>query len=479
MIPRSTPLLSPIRAFIWAFLSETLPAAAPEPLRGYRGLSRCEGGGLLVWCRGVFRGILLAALLAAGGLLALPAQAALQIDITGGADSGAPIAVVPFGGDAPVDLGAVVSADLARSGRFAPMPEADMPERPQSLSEATPSLWREAGMEYLLMGRARQTDSAWRVEFYLVDVNSGEDLIAHAITAPPSELRAVAHRISDLVFEKVTGIRGAFSTRIAYVIEIRQPDGERRYALEIADADGHGPKTVLESGRPIMSPTWSPDGRQLAYVSFEGGSSGIWIQDLGSGDRYRLTDFPGINGAPAWSPDGERIALTLSGGGAPNIYVIDLQTRDMKQVTRGGAIDTEAAWMPDGEALLFTSNRSGQAQVYMQRLDDRNARRLSFDSPYMAGPAVSPDGKYFAGVVSGSGGFRVGVQNIETGALRVISDQGHEERPSYAPNGVMLVYATRERGRSVLRISPATGGGHQTLSFDKGLVRDAAWGPYR
>ncbi|MGC9455881.1 MAG: Tol-Pal system beta propeller repeat protein TolB [Halothiobacillaceae bacterium] len=418
-------------------------------------------------------------LLIVGWLLAAPVQAALKIDITAGADSGAPIAVVPFDGDLPVDVASIVSADLARSGRFAPMPVADMPERPSTLSDATLSLWRGAEMEYLVVGRAMPAGSDWRIEFYLVDVGSGDDLIAHAITARDSDLRAAAHRIADLVFEKVTGIRGAFSTRIAYVTEFRQADGERRYALEVADADGYGPKTVLESARPIMSPTWSPDGGQLAYVSFEGGSSGIWVQDLGSGDRYRLTDFPGINGAPAWSPDGNRIAVTLSGGGSPNIYVIDLQTRELEQVTRGGAIDTEAAWMPDGEALVFTSNRSGQAQIYMQRRGDNRARRLSFDSPYMAGPAVSPDGKYVAGVVSGFGGFRVGVQNIDTGALRVISDQGHEERPSFSPNGVMLVYATRERGRSVLRISPVTGEGHQTLSFEKGLVRDAAWGPYR
>jgi len=419
-------------------------------------------------------GLLLLALMATS-----PGHSALQIDITGGTESGLPIAVVPFGGAMPTQIDQIVAANLSRSGRFTPMESGRMPERPAAREEASLSAWRAAGQDYLVIGRGMSVSDGWRIEFHLIDVNSGEELIGHAITARERDLRAAAHRISDLIFEKITGIRGAFGTRIAYVTEIRRGDGERRYTLEIADADGHNPQTVLESSLPIMSPTWSPDGRQLAYVSFEGRSSGIWVQNLQTGERYRLTNFPGINGAPAWSPKGDKIALTLSKDGVPNIYVIDLNTRQLEQVTRSSAIDTEPAWMPDGETLVFTSNRSGQAQVYQQHLGEDRARRLSFDSPYMAGPAVSPDGEYLAGVVTGFGGFRVGVQNLSTGVLQVITSQGQEERPSFSPNGVMVIYATRERGRAVLRISPVAGEGYQTLSFERGLVRDAAWGPFR
>ena len=420
----------------------------------------------------------ISALFVLGLMVSNSSHSALQIEITGGSESGLPIAVVPFGGAMPVAIENIIAADLARSGRFLPMARSDMPERPTQVEEVSLSSWRGVEMDYLVIGRGQPVADGWRIEFHLIDVNSGEELIGHAVTARERDLRAAAHRIADLVFEKITGIRGAFSTRIAYVTEYRLDDGERRYALEVADADGYGPQTVLESSQPIMTPTWSPDGRQLAYVSFEGRRSSIWVQNLQTGERYRLTDFPGINGAPAWSPCGDKLAITLSKDGNPEIYIVDLITRQLSRLTKNSAIDTEAAWMPDGRSLVFTSNRSGQAQIYHQRIDESSARRLSFDSPYMAGPAVSPDGEYLAGVVAVSGGFYVGLQNLSTGVLRIISTQGQEERPSFSPNGVMLIYATREQGRSVLRVSPVVGEGHQTLRLERGLVRDPAWGPF-
>jgi TolB protein len=421
----------------------------------------------------------LQALVFAGlAMLVAPAQAALQIDISGGTESGVPVAVVPFDQPGSIDdLARIVGDDLARSGLFAPLPRDAMPGRPAGPADIRIDDWRAGSAAYVVMGAVESEGDRLRTRFYLVDVSTGERLLGSQITAGIANDRMVAHRISDLVYQELTGERGAFSTRIAYVTERGHGD-DRTYTLQVADSDGANPHTVLESPYPIMSPSWSPDGRQLAYVSFEGNRSGIWVQELGTGERYQLTDFPGINGAPAWSPRGDKIAVTLSKGGNPDIYVIDLDTRRSTRWTRNGAIETEATWFPDNRSLAFTSDRFGQPQIFRRSAPDARARRLTFDTPYAAGARIAPDGKRLALVVRDDSGFFVAEQDLADGERRLLSRGGSEERPSYAPNGAMVVYATQSGAGSVLKISPVSGGEPQTLRYDQGKVRDPAWGPF-
>jgi len=418
------------------------------------------------------------ALLPLLALVANPAHAVLEINISGGQESGVPIAVVPFAGTTNAGVAKIIAADLGRSGQFAPLKTAQMPGQPSMPDQVQFDQWRAGSAQYLVIGSAARQGANLKVTFYLLNVANGQQMTGRVITASASANRTIAHRIADIVFKQITGIRGAFDTRIAYVTEI-DSGKKRRYTLEVADSDGANPQVVLNSDYPIMSPTWSPDGSQLAYVSFEGNRSAIWVQDLSTGKRYRLTRFKGINGAPSWSPRGDKIAVTLSKGGNPDIYVINLDTRAITQVTRNGAIDTEPAWFPDDQTLIFTSDRSGQPQIFEKKIGSDTARRLTFDTSYAAGGAVSPDGKTIAYIAGGQSGFRIAAQNVASGNMRYISDGGSEERPSFSPNGVMLIYATHALGRSVLRISPAQGQGTQTLSYARGKVRDPAWGPFR
>ncbi len=421
----------------------------------------------------------LAAVLTVAALsFVMPAQAALEIDISGGTESGVPIAVVPF--DQPGDLddqARIVGDDLARSGLFLPIARGDMPGRPATPDQLRIDDWRAGNARYLVMGETETDGDRLRTRFYLIDVSSGERLAGSQISAGASDERSVAHRISDIVYEELTGERGAFSTRLAYVTERGSP-GDRTYTLQIADSDGADPRTVLESPYPIMSPSWSPDGGKLAYVSFEGNRSAIWVQDLGTGERYQLTDYSGINGAPDWSPRGDKIAVTLSKDGSPDIYVIDLDTRRTTRWTRSGAIETEPTWYPDNRSLAFTSDRFGQPQVFRKAGPDDRARRLTFDTSYAAGSRISPDGERMALVVRDDKGFYVAEQSLDDGERALLSRDGGEERPSYAPNGAMVVYAAQSGSGSVLKISPAIGGEPQTLSYDRGKVRDPVWGPF-
>jgi TolB protein len=417
-----------------------------------------------------------------GLLLALPmvSQAELNIVISGGQESGVPIAVVPFATTTPTDFSSIIRADLARSGQFAPLAVEQMPSQPSMPSQVQFDQWRAGKAQYLVVGKVEQQGNAYQATFYLLNVTNGQQMAGRVISAPMSAERSIAHRIADIIFKQITGIPGAFDTKIAYVTETDGPLKKRRYTLEVADSDGANPQTVLNSAFPLMSPTWSPDGTKLAYVSFEGNRSGIWVQDLRTGQRYQLTKFPGINGAPSWSPKGNKIALTLSKYRSPNIYVVDMDTRNLTQMTNDGSINTEAAWLPDNQTLIFTSDRSGSPQIFEQQVGSHSAQRLTFGVPYAAGGAVSPDGKTLAMIAGGNGGFRIAVQSLTGGGsdLRYISQGGAEERPSFAPNGTMLIYASQSGGDSVLKVSPIAGQGSQTLRFAQGKVRDPAWGPF-
>ena len=420
-------------------------------------------------------------------VVSAPASAALTIEITEGIEGALPIAIVPFGweGDTagpPADVAGVVAADLARSGRFAPLAEQDLVSKPQVAADVNFQAWRISGVENLVIGKVTdQGQQGLTVEFRLFDVFKGEQLYGQQFQTTKGKLRKLAHHISDIVYEQLTGQRGAFSTRIAYVSVLGQREG-RRYSLNIADADGFNEQTILDSPTPLMSPSWAPDGRRLAYVSFEGGRSRIYIQDLATGSREPVTDFPGINGAPAWSPDGRWLALTLSKGGNPEIYVMDVASRRLQQITRSAAIDTEPAWSPDGRSLVFTSSRGGKPQVYRIAVANGKpagpAQRLTFEGDYNARATYSPDGRHLAMVHRSRGVYRIGVLDVESGHLQVLTDSYLDESPSFAPNGSMIIYATNVNRRGVLAAVSIDGRVHQRLALQQGDVREPAWSPY-
>ena len=414
-------------------------------------------------------------------LASAASEAQLRLDITQGVRDAVPIAIVPFGGQgdgAPTDVAAVVANDLRMSGRFAPLERRDIVARPASGEEIRFDDWRLLRADFIVVGRVEPGPSGLAVAFELHNVRTGAQLLSERLPTTERGLRGTAHRVADLVFEKLTGVPGAFSTRIAYVaVEGRPP--AQRYRLIVADADGYNPRTVADSAEPLMSPAWAPDGRSLAYVSFEGKASAIFVQKLATGERVRVSARAGINGAPAWSPDGGRLALTLSRDGNLDIYTLDLASQSLTRVTTDDAIDTEPEWSADGRSLYFTSDRAGSAQIYRVELDGaRRVERITFTNAYNARPRLSPDAKELAMVTLDRGGYRIAVMELASRNLRVLTTSTQDESPSFAPNGAMLIYASRERGRGTLATVSADGAFHQRLSSDQGDVRDPAWSPF-
>ncbi len=419
-------------------------------------------------------------------LISSQAHAVLDIKITQGMEEALPIAVVPFATDVPpddvlpLDMHVTIANDLARSGRFKPMDVKDMPQKPSRFQDVNFSDWRLLGMENVLLGGiSKMPDGNYEIQFRLVDIYSGSQIAGFRIPASKSQLRRTAHRISDIVFEKLTGIPGAFDTRIAYVTVQKQADGNKQFALQIADADGFNPKVLLESSEPLMSPAWSPDGRRIAYVSFEGRSSSIYIQNITTGKRERVASHSGINSAPAFSPDGTRLAMTLSRDGNPEIYIMHLSSGRLQRLTSHRAIDTEPFWSPDGGKLAFTSDRGGSPQIYEMTVQGREVRRLTFEGSYNARPRYSPDGKAITMVHGQNGGYRIAIKDLRDGYLDVLTRARLDESPSFAPNGSMIIYATTGRGGSELAAVSADGRVHQRLALQEGEVREPAWGPFQ
>jgi TolB protein len=415
-------------------------------------------------------------------LFAMAQEQGLEIDIVGGNASATPIAVVPFAGSAgETDVAAVIRADLDRSGQFRSLPEQNIVERPTRGSEVQYPTWRALNQDYLLVGRVVDGGGGnLRAEYELFDVAKQERLLGFALTARSSAMRDVAHQIADAVYEKITGVRGAFWTRVAYVTASGVGKGAR-YALMVADADGWNPQTVVRSNEPLLSPSWSPDGRKLAYVSFERGNSSIFIQDISTGARELVASYKGINGAPSFSPDGSRLALTLSRSGNPEIYVMNLGSKALTQVTNQMGIDTEPTWSADGGTLYFTSDRGGRPQIYSASAGGGGATRVTFQGSYNATPTVSYDGKKIA-VAQGSGNtYRIAMLDRSLGSPRwsTLSPGSLDESPSFAPNASMLMYAAREGGRGVLYSVSADARVRQRLVLANGDVREPAWGPYR
>ncbi len=411
--------------------------------------------------------------------LAGNAAAKLTIEITGGVEGAQPIAVVPFGnvdGAKPdVDIAAVVGADLARSGKFKPMPRREMLMTPHREEDVDIREWQLLAMNSLVVGEVSpKTSGGYDIRFELIDVFSGKKLLAGTVSSTTKGLRNAAHRIADKVYEDLTGEPGVFATRIAYVTSA---GAAGRVALRVADSDGYNAQTIVDSAEPIMAPAWSPEGNRLAYVSFEGRQSAIYVQDLSSGRRERVASYQGINGSPAFSPDGSKLAMSLSKGGNADIYVLDLATRQLIQLTDHYAIDTEPAWAPNGSNLVFTSDRGGKPQIYRVGAAGGPAQRVTFQGDYNADASYSPDGNALTMVTREGGRFRVVMTDANGDSRRYISSGSLDESPSFAPNGNMIIYATQNNGRGVLAATPVSSGASHRLSRDAGEVREPAWSP--
>ena len=413
------------------------------------------------------------------------AQGGLTVDITNGNPSALPIAVVPFGlegGSAPPEFnpGDIVRADLARSGQFRTLPKESVVEFPTRQSEVKFGTWRLLKQDYLVVGRmAVGGDGALRVDYELLDVAKQQSIASGAISGQRTGVRDIAHQVADAIYEKILGVRGAFWTRIAYVTATGSAPNYQ-YALMVADSDGYNPQVVVRSRESLLSPAWSPDGRRVAYVSFESGNSSIYVQDLATGSRQIVSSTKGINSAPSFSPDGNRLAVTLSKGGNPDIYILDLGSRQATQITRHFAIDTEARWAPDGQSLYFTSDRSGKPQIYQVPAGGGEPTRVTFQGQYNASPSVVDAKGIKLAMVQGSGNvYRIAVLDRATNQYTLVSPGSQDEHPSFAPNGSMLLYAASEGSRGVLYAVSADGRVRQRLGLAEGDVREPVWGPFR
>ncbi len=408
-------------------------------------------------------------------LLASPARAALTIEITGGAASQIPIAIVPFAGEIPQpqSLTGVVDADLQRSGQFRLVDTSGVTPLPHSPGDVIYPDWKGRGADALVVGSIAQLpDGRLDIKFRLLDVLTQSQLAGFSYTIAPTQLRATAHKIADVIYQKLTGIPGVFSTRIAYVVK-----QGKRFELQVSDADGYGAQTIVSSSQPIISPAWSPDGTRLAYVSFETGKAVIYIQSLATGGRRVLANFKGSNSAPAWSPDGTRLAIVLTRDGRSQLYLINADGTGLRRLSHSPAIDTEPNWSPDGKWIAFTSDRGGSPQIYRMPATGGDAQRLTFEGSYNVSPNFSPDGQSFAFVHRSGSGFHVAVQDIATGQMQVLTDTPLDESPSFAPNGRMILYATESGGRGILAAVSVDGGTKQRLYVQSGDVREPAWGP--
>lgn len=404
------------------------------------------------------------------------ANAALDIEIVGGAAQQIPIAVVPFSQPAGQldNLATVINSDLRRSGLFRAMETRGVTNQPHDLAEVKYPEWAALQAQALVIGKVeQQANNRLKVSFRLLDVLKQTPLAGLEYDVTPAQLRGTAHKIADAIYEKMTGEKGVFDTRITYIVK-----HSHRFQLQVADADGGNPQTVLSSIEPIISPAWSPDGTKLAYVSFEKKKPVIFVQSLVTGQRQVLANFKGNNSAPAWSPDGTRLAIVLTYGANSQVFLINADGTGVRQLSHSNAIDTEPAWSPDGKWIYFTSDRGGSPQIYRMSTLGGDAQRVTFEGSYNVSPYVSPDGKLLTYIRREAGRFRVAQQELASGQVQILSETAQDESPSFAPNGRVILYATNLNGKGVLSIVSADGRTKQRLSEAGGDVREPAWGPW-
>ncbi len=421
--------------------------------------------------RFVFRSVLL--LLA---LLSFGAQAQLSIEITGGGANQIPIGVLRFAGEQvlPQSISDIVEADLQRSGRFRMLFAGNVEPLPTEVAQVNFADWKSRSADALVIGSvARLADGRFEARFRLFDVPKQTQIGGVAFTLNAQQVRTTAHRIADLIYEKLTGDRGVFSTRIAYVVK----QGSR-FELQIADADGAGAQTALASREPIMSPAWSPDGTRLAYVSFENKKPVVYVHSLVSGQRQAVANFKGSNSAPAWSADGKQLAVVLSKDGGSQIYLIGADGSNPRRITNTGSIDTEPYFSPDGQSIYFTSDRGGSPQIYRMGAAGGEATRVTFDGNYNVSPRVSGDGKTLVYIAREGGRFQLKSFDLASRQTQGLTDGQHDESPSFAPNGKMILYATQVSSRGSLAAVSIDGRVKQRLSVQAADVREPAWGPY-
>lgn len=430
-----------------------------------------------------------------GLVFALRVDAALHLVLTQGVNAAIPVALVPFSGQSDnvagnTTLSNIIKSDLQNSGEFRiKTPEVD--NQPNNLGSVNFSAFQKLGVNALIMGQIKKTISGgYQVSFQLLNVYGqnheklGEEdadkavLLNQQFRVSQAGLRQLGHHISDLIYEKLTGIKGVFSTKIAYVLVKQLDESDRQYQLVVADADGFNPQVLLQSSQPIMSPAWTPDGDSIAYVSFEGHEASIYLQKLSTGTRKRISRSPGINGAPAFSPDGKKLALVLSKTGSPKIYILDLMTKKLEKITKGYSIDTEPAWAPDGKSLYFTSSRAGGPQIFQYDFDTRQVSRVTFDGSYNARACLTPHGKMMVMMHREMDLFGIAKLNLSSGRMTVLTTSGNDESPSLAPNGKMVLYGTQFAGREVLGVVSIGGRVKLRLPAQAGNVQDPAWSPF-
>lgn len=410
---------------------------------------------------------------ALGASFALPGLAQFRVEISGVGATQLPVAIAAFRDEdrSGQSISGIVRADLERSGLFRSV---DAPGAMDETANPAVAEWRGRGADALLLGSVtRLADGRFDVRYKLWDIVKGADLGGQSLPVVAGDLRLAAHRIADAVYEKLTGERGVFSTRIAYVTRTAN-----RHTLRVTDADGEGGQVALASPEPIISPAWSPDGRELAYVSFETRKAVVWVQDVASGQRRQVANFRGSNSAPAWSPDGSQLSVTLSRDGGSQLFLMGRDGGNLRRITNTMAIDTEPAFSPDGRSLFFVSDRGGSPQIYRMPASGGNAERVSFTGNYNISPAVSPDGRTMAWVTRQNGGFRLVVADSAGGNAQTITDTSADESPSFAPNSRLIIYATRAQGRDVLMTTTLDGKIKARLLSSGVDVREPVWGPY-
>ncbi len=400
--------------------------------------------------------------------------AALSIEIIGAGEHQIPVSIVPFSGEEKLvrEINDVIIGDLQRSGLFRLVDTAG--KLPHEASEVNYSDWQLRGAEALAIGSLSvQANGRIEARFHLLDVLKHTELVGQSVSAGEGQLRAVGHRISDLIYEKLTGDQGVFSTRIAYVNRLG-----KTFSLIVADSDGYNEQIVLKQNEPIMSPSWSPDGSHLAYVSFETGHAAVFVQSLYTNQRKVVADFRGSNSAPAWSPDGKQLAVVLSRDGSSQIYMVRPDGGDLRRISFSAGIDTEPNFSPDGQTLLFTSDRGGSPQIYRMPIEGGVAQRLSFGSGTSYSPRYSPDGKSFVFTHLSGGQFFISTQDFQTGQMETLTGGGWEKKPSFAPNGKIILFASEGRGRGILATVSSDGRVKQHMFTQSGDAREPVWGPH-